>query len=91
MKQLDATPLKVGEPPREVNEGVASIAVTSVLYSKDTWPLITQALAEADRGATSERALGSIAKVETREAERTLSVTAQAPRGGFLHRSYLAK
>lgn len=48
-------------------------------------------LAEADRGATSERALGSIAKVETREAERTLSVTAQAPRGGFLHRSYLAK
>lgn len=50
MKQLDTTPLKVGEPPREVNEGVASIAVTSVLYTEDTWPLITQALAEADKG-----------------------------------------
>ena len=48
-------------------------------------------LAEADKGTASERALGSIAKVETREAERTLSVTAAAPKGGFLHRSYLAK
>lgn len=50
MKQLDAKPLMVGDPPRAVTEGVAAYAVTSVLYSKDTWPLATQALADADGG-----------------------------------------
>lgn len=52
MAGLDATPLTVpdapGRPP--VNQGVASIAVTSVLYTRDTWPLITSAIAEAENG-----------------------------------------
>jgi pimeloyl-ACP methyl ester carboxylesterase len=52
MAALDVTPLTVpnapGRPP--VNQGVASIAVTSVLYTRDTWPLITSAIAEAENG-----------------------------------------
>lgn len=48
-------------------------------------------LAEAERGKQSELALGSHAKLETRDADKALRMEARSPAGAFIHRNYLAK
>jgi hypothetical protein len=48
-------------------------------------------LAAAESGGRSERHVGSMARLETRETASVLSVEASAPKGGLIHRSYLAK
>lgn len=48
-------------------------------------------LAAAETGKRSERELGGLARLETREAETVLSVRATASAGHLVHRSYMAK
>ena len=48
-------------------------------------------LAGAETGERSERALGALATLETRDGDRALSVRASSPKGDFIHRVYLAK
>ncbi len=48
-------------------------------------------LTDAGKGKSSERALGSHAKVETRDADKSLRVETRSAKGEFVHRNYLSK
>ncbi len=48
-------------------------------------------LSAAEAGQRSERDLGALARLETRESEKVLSIRATASGGHLVHRSYLAK
>ena len=48
-------------------------------------------LADAEKGKQSELALGSHAKLETRDADKALRVEARTATGALVHRNYLAK
>ena len=77
---------------------IVRAAATEALALKDkpqagqpTGEAVSAFLATADKAPGSERTLGSIARLETREADTVLSVRAMAPKGDFVHRSYMAK
>ncbi|MET9956478.1 alpha/beta hydrolase [Streptomyces sp. NPDC006339] len=48
LRKLDREPLRVGE--RRLTEGLATTGIAVTLYGQGNWPLLTQALAEAERG-----------------------------------------
>jgi hypothetical protein len=48
-------------------------------------------LADAEKGKQSELALGSHAKLETRDADKALRMEVRSASGAFVHRNYLAK
>lgn len=48
-------------------------------------------LADAEKGTQSELALGTHARLETRDADKTLRLEAKSASGAFVHRNYLAK
>ncbi|WP_306327522.1 alpha/beta hydrolase [Streptomyces venezuelae] len=48
LRKLDRAPLKVGE--RRLTEGLALTGIAVTLYGQANWPLLTDALAEAERG-----------------------------------------
>lgn len=48
-------------------------------------------LNDAEKGKQSELALGSHAKLETRDADKALRMEARTATGAFVHRNYLAK
>jgi hypothetical protein len=48
-------------------------------------------LNDAEKGKQSELALGSHAKLETRDADKALRMEARTGAGAFVHRNYLAK
>jgi hypothetical protein len=77
---------------------IVRAAATEAIALKDrgaepapTAAAVTTFLADADKGARSERNLGELTTLETREADQVLSVRAAAPAGTLVHRSYLAK
>ncbi len=52
---------------------------------------VTAFLADAEKGAQNELALGTHAKLETRDADKALRMEARSPSGAFIHRNDLAK
>ncbi|MEU1470679.1 alpha/beta hydrolase [Streptomyces sp. NPDC005761] len=52
LKRIDAKPLPTGTG-RELNESLAITGIVLPLYSKDSWPVLTQALDEAEGGKGS--------------------------------------
>ncbi|MER7518697.1 alpha/beta hydrolase [Streptomyces sp. NPDC126499] len=48
LRKLDREPLRVGE--RRLTEGLATTGIAVTLYGQSNWPLLTQALDEAERG-----------------------------------------
>jgi hypothetical protein len=48
-------------------------------------------LAEADAGTKSARDIGVLAKLETRDAAKSVTMEARTASGAFIHRNYLAK
>ncbi|MFF5974274.1 alpha/beta hydrolase [Streptomyces sp. NPDC012769] len=48
LRKLDREPLRVGE--RRLTEGLATTGIAVTLYGQANWPLLTQALEEAERG-----------------------------------------
>ncbi|MCX4446985.1 alpha/beta hydrolase [Streptomyces sp. NBC_01789] len=50
LKRIDAEPLPTGTD-RELNESLAITGIVLPLYSKDSWPALTQALDEAEKGS----------------------------------------
>ncbi|MGW0935521.1 alpha/beta hydrolase [Streptomyces sp. NPDC002666] len=52
LKRIDAKPLPTGTG-RELNESLAITGIVLPLYSKDNWPVLTQALDEAESGTGS--------------------------------------
>ncbi|WP_393060348.1 alpha/beta hydrolase [Streptomyces sp. LN549] len=52
LKRIDAKPLPTGTG-RELNESLAITGIVLPLYSKDSWPTLTQALDEAEGGTGS--------------------------------------
>ncbi|WP_406092818.1 alpha/beta hydrolase [Streptomyces sp. NBC_01013] len=52
LKRIDADPLPTGTR-RELNESLAITGIVLPLYSKDSWPTLTQALDEAESGTGS--------------------------------------
>ncbi|WP_326658084.1 alpha/beta hydrolase [Streptomyces sp. NBC_00385] len=52
LKRIDAKPLPTGTG-RELNESLAITGIVLPLYSKDNWPVLTQALDEAESGSGS--------------------------------------
>ncbi|MER5280849.1 alpha/beta hydrolase [Streptomyces sp. NPDC002809] len=52
LKRIDAKPLPTGTS-RELNESLAITGIVLPLYSKDNWPMLTQALDEAEGGTGS--------------------------------------
>ncbi|QIY93184.1 alpha/beta hydrolase [Streptomyces sp. S1D4-11] len=56
LKRLDARPLPTDDG-RKVTHDLAELGISSALYSKDTWPDLTQALQEAEQGKTGNMLL----------------------------------
>ncbi|MEU9199138.1 alpha/beta hydrolase [Streptomyces sp. NPDC048332] len=52
LKRIDAKPLPTGTG-RELNESLGITGIVLPLYSKDNWPVLTQALDEAESGTGS--------------------------------------
>lgn len=50
LKRIDAEPLPTGTD-RELNESLAVTGIVLPLYSKDSWPVLTRALDEAESGS----------------------------------------
>ncbi|MFI8960965.1 alpha/beta hydrolase [Streptomyces sp. NPDC053493] len=48
LRKLDRAPLRVGE--RRLTEGLATTGIAVTLYGQANWPLLTQALADAEQG-----------------------------------------
>lgn len=78
---------------------LARAAVTEALSAKSTPPAapapsadsVKSFLADADAGKPTSRDVGSLAKLDTRDAEKALSTEARTSAGAFVHRNYLAK
>ncbi|MVO83276.1 alpha/beta fold hydrolase [Streptomyces sp. p1417] len=50
LRRIDAEPLRTDTPGRKLSEALATTGITVTLYSKETWPALTDALAEAEKG-----------------------------------------
>lgn len=79
--------------PKLVRAGVTE-AMANKVAKADAAPApadVDAFLVEAEKGKQSELALGSHAKLETRDADKALRMEARSPSGAFVHRNYLAK
>ncbi|MGW1914124.1 alpha/beta hydrolase [Streptomyces sp. NPDC002076] len=56
LKRLDAQPLPTNDG-RKVTQDLAELGIASALYSKDSWPDLTQALQEAEQEGTGNTLL----------------------------------
>ncbi|QIB43705.1 alpha/beta hydrolase [Streptomyces aureoverticillatus] len=50
LRRIDAKPLRTDTPGRKLSESLATTGITVTLYSKQTWPALTNALEEAEKG-----------------------------------------
>ncbi|WP_282796841.1 alpha/beta hydrolase [Streptomyces sp. CC224B] len=50
LRRVDAKPLRTSSEGRELTEALATTGITVALYSKQTWPVLTNALEEAEKG-----------------------------------------
>ncbi|HEX6609246.1 MAG TPA: DUF6569 family protein [Hyphomicrobiaceae bacterium] len=79
--------------PKLVRAGVTE-AMVNTAAKADAAPAPAEVdafLNDAEKGKQSELALGSHAKLETRDADKALRVEARTPAGALVHRNYLAK
>ncbi len=79
--------------PKLVRAGVTE-AIANKSAKADAAPASADVdifLADAEKGKQSELALGSHAKLETRDADKALRMEARSASGAFVHRNYLAK
>ena len=79
--------------PKLVRAGVTEALATKTAKA-DAAPApadVDAFLADAEKGKQSELALGSHAKLETRDADKALRVEARTAAGALVHRNYLAK
>lgn len=79
--------------PKLVRAGVTEAMVNKAAKA-DAAPApadVDAFLAEAEKGKQSELALGSHAKIETRDADKALRMEARSATGALVHRNYLAK
>ncbi|MFF2013047.1 alpha/beta hydrolase [Streptomyces sp. NPDC058195] len=56
LERIDRTPLPTASG-RELNESLAIIGIVAPLYSKSSWPVLTQALDEAEKSGTGNALL----------------------------------
>ncbi|NJO22718.1 MAG: hypothetical protein HC868_06970 [Sphingomonadales bacterium] len=79
--------------PKLVRAGVTE-AMANKAAKADAAPAPAEVdtfLNDAEKGKQSELALGSHAKLETRDADKALRMEARSASGAFVHRNYLAK
>ncbi|GGV01611.1 alpha/beta hydrolase [Streptomyces spectabilis] len=50
LRRLDAKPLRTSTPGRRLSESLATTGILVALYSRQTWPVLTDALEKAEKG-----------------------------------------
>ncbi|MFI8926114.1 alpha/beta hydrolase [Streptomyces sp. NPDC053474] len=50
LRRVDAKPLRTSTPGRRLTESLATTGITVALYSRQTWPVLTDALEKAEKG-----------------------------------------
>lgn len=89
-----ATEALSAKPKPVANDGSGTVGgsdTAPVAAAAPALDVVARFLADAEAGRPMERSIAGLAKLETREADKSLRLEARNASGAFVHRNYLAK